>query len=182
MANNRVDRGISHLDRQVWGLDANFPPKPDLKLWDVPVWWHHHGIKMRAFEEGEEDYNPDRVVIKGSAAEVSIARHPSWTDQWAVEWKVVQAAGEEFSHGRVLMESEDLERAFGLSDEPGAFGIAILKNHGGTTARQGTYIRYERFLNIPGPGTGHDGDPNVSIQLDEKIQNAIQKLVNPLFI
>jgi len=32
-------------------------------------------------------------------------------------------------------------------------------------------------LNIPCPGTGHDGDPNVSVYIEESIQRAIEQLL-----
>lgn len=43
--------------------------------------------------------------------------------------------------------------------------------------KQGAFIRYGNFLNIPSPGTGHDGDPNISILIDGPIRRAVRQLL-----
>ncbi len=173
---NELDPGISTLDREMWGLDANFPPAPESNGW-MPMWCHPHANKMMLVREDQEEYDSNKLKIKGIAAEVSISDFRQGSDYWAVDWKVVQSRNE-FSQGRILMRTQNLERAFGLSDEPGRYGIAILKKYGGTTAHQGAYIRYQNFLNIPGPGTGHDGDPNVSIDLYDDMKEAVRKFIS----
>lgn len=49
----------------------------------------------------------------------------------------------------------------------------MIRRYGGTTADQGRFIRYNRFLNIPGPGTGHDGDSNISVEIRSEMQDAV---------
>ena len=161
---SRFDRGISHS------------PEPEIKFGSEPIWWHHHGHKMILLEEDKTGYDPNKVIIRGSAAEVIVSKHPNIVDYWFVDWKVVQSM-EEFSKGRTSMRFWDMERAFGLSDERDEHCDAILEKFGGTTAHQGKYIRYLQYLNIPGPGTGHDGDPNVSIELDSNIQETIRRFI-----
>jgi len=49
---------------------------------------------------------------------------------------------------------------------------------GPVVGRQGKFIRHDNYLNIPGPGVGHDGDSNVSVELDAGIVDAILDLVD----
>ena len=135
-----------------------------------PSWRHHHATKMRLTAVG---INNDFLLIQGSAAEVRIARTALG---WSVRWRIKQSKGEGVS-GRVIFSKECLQRAFGLDDQPFQFGGSIAKQFNATTGYQGAFIRQGIYLNIPGPGTGHDGDPNVSLDLDEKITAAVKGLL-----
>lgn len=139
-----------------------------------PAWFHHHGKKMKL-----EEHNKKKVVIKGSAATVIIQRDLSGEPfQWLVDCEVIQTHPDKKSHTRILMSQLDLGQAFGLFDTIGHFGEWLIKKYGGTTANQGKFIRYQKFLNLPCPGTGNDGDPNVSVILDEKIKQAVHELIS----
>lgn len=143
----------------------------------VPVWCHHHGSKMRV---EKIDLEKGTLVIAGSAAEVIIQKvsiHPD-TKGWNVDWEVVQwKPNNEGARGRAFFTDKDLAAAFDLSSESGKFGQWLIGRYGADSAEQGKYIRFKGFLNIPCPGTGHDGDPNVSIHLDEEIKDAVRQLL-----
>ena len=121
------------------------------------------------------------LVIGGSAAKVTIRKASSVypdANGWFVDWEVVQCKPyEEGVRGRSRFNDDDLAAAFGLSESSGRFGDWLIAQFGAEVANQGKYIRWKNFLNIPCPGTGNDGDPNVSIHLDDKIQNAVQQLL-----
>lgn len=144
-------------------------------LFNQPDWCHHHGLKMRLkmFDE-----NVSLVLIDGSAATVKIFRvtDPTSTWDWIVEWEIKHGKGEKVN-GSVCMDTEELEAAFMLSQLTGKWGDELIKRFGAHTAQQGSFIRWKKYLNIPGPGTGHDGDPNVSIFLDKEITEAVRSLV-----
>lgn len=77
------------------------------------------------------------------------------------------------------MGNQIVAAAFGLTDYlpmqlPGDF---LLEKYGGDVACQFLFIRWQDYLNIPGPGTGHDGDPNISIKLTDEIKEAIRALL-----
>jgi len=148
--------------------------------WSTPAWFHRHGIKMQY-----EFFDPQRqtLLLKSSAASV-IIRKASWVysdvEGWLVNWEIVQFKPHEVgSRGRTWFSDRSLERAFYLSDDPGD-GLSewLLRRFGADSAEQGKFIRWRKFLNIPCPGTGNDGDPNVSIYIDEEIQNAVRQLLN----
>ena len=150
---------------------------PEIR-WYFPIWYHHHGSKM--FVE-KLDQKKHVLVIIGSAAKVSIRKASSVypnTKGWFVDWEVVQCKPyEEGVRGRSQFNDEDIEAAFGLFEASGKCGDWLIERFGADAAEQGKYIRWKQFLNIPGPGTGHDGDPNVSIEIDEEIQNAVRQLL-----
>ena len=150
---------------------------PEIR-WYFPIWCHHHGSKMQVEQLDREN----RVlVISGSAAKVTIRKASSVypdAEGWFVDWEVVQYKPyEEGVRGRSWFDDDDLTAAFGLSEKSGVFGDWLIERFGADCASQGKYIRWRSFLNIPCPGTGHDGDPNVSIHLDEEIRNAVRQLL-----
>lgn len=156
---------------------AVLPRDPEIR-WYFPIWCHHHSSKMRV----EQFDKRNRVlVISGSAAKVRIRKASSvYPDAkgWFIDWEVIQSQPyKEGVRGRSRFNDDDLAAAFGLSESSGKFGDWLIEQFGADAANQGKYIRWKNFLNIPCPGTGHDGDPNVSILLDEEIQNAVRQLL-----
>jgi hypothetical protein len=141
-----------------------------------PTWWHHHGTKMNL---KLLDSRKEILVIAGSAAEITIRKATSVKRGWFIDWKVIQSIPSETgTSGRVWFSDDDLRCAFWLSVCSGKFGDWLIERYGADSAEQGKYIRRGIFLNIPCPGTGHDGDPNVSIMLDGKIKIAVYNLLN----
>lgn len=139
---------------------------------DIPSWWHSHGDKMSV-----RSFAPKiHLVIAGSAATLTIKRAPPEVGDgmWHVSWRVVQFAPEPFTEevwGRRIFTGEELLLAFG---RPNSDGPSSLHEE-----RQGKFIRLGNFLNIPCPGTGHDGDPNVSVYLTDEIRAAVSGLLSP---
>ncbi len=142
-----------------------------------PPWWHKHGNKMYV---ALSDNELRILTLRSSAAEVHIRRavEVETTDPgWFVDWEVVQYKpyGEKVE-GRRHFTDQELEAAFGLSNFRGS-AIDLYKGLQVDSAVQGVYIRWRNSLNIPCPGTGHDGDPNVSIYLDDQIRQAVRQLM-----
>ncbi len=151
--------------------------EPEIRLY-FPIWCHHHGSKMKVVEFNEKEH---RLVIEGSAAKVIIkpgSEVKEGGEDWVVEWEVVQhVAYDEAARGRRQFDSDELAAAFGLNDKSGFFGQWMIDQYGAHSAEQGKYIRWKHFLNIPCPGTGHDGDPNVSIHIDDTMRDAVRLLL-----
>ena len=135
-----------------------------------PVWWHHHGMKMRV-----ESADSTGVLISGSAAGVLITKVYKRNDLYVVDWWVDHGIGR--VSGTVNFSQNNLRCAFGLKTEVGTGSKWLIDEYGGDSAHQFAYIRSGKHLNIPCPGTGNDGDPNVSIELDASITKAIAKLL-----
>jgi len=138
----------------------------------VPRWWHHHGGKLRIVTAYES-----RIVLLASAAEVNIAKATDRVDaeRWSVDWHIVHNyhSGED-DRGRRLFTRDKLALAFGITK---ANGCESLQDHAADREVYGFFIGLGCFLNIPGPGTGHDGDPNVSILIDDELRQAVRKLL-----
>lgn len=153
-------------------------PGQDLEAFmhGIPNWCHHHGVKMRITRINLHNHE---VVIAGSTAKVTITKSPySQFDAWFVEWEIVQStAYREEVRGRIRFSSDDLAEAFGLSESSGKNGGWLRDRFQADCAEQGKYIRRGDFLNIPCPGTGNDGDPNISICLDDEIKDTIRQLL-----
>ena len=74
------------------------------------------------------------------------------------------------------MRGDRLRGAFGLSDEVLEGSAWLVESYTAQSAAQGKYIRLGKFLNIPCAGTGHDGDPNVSIVINPDMRDAVDRL------
>lgn len=114
---------------------------------------------------------------------------------WLVDWELLHRLhNQERARGRVCFSNEDLQIAFAsgkpadLSGDLSEIAIAadglyvrmtayLRKTYGAEFADQGKYIRLGSFLNIPCPGSGRDGDPNISIFLYEELSEAVRKLL-----
>lgn len=154
--------------------------QPETGMLGQPIWHHHHSHKMAL----DKRFNPrDRLVISGSAARIAIwpggaiDGEPYWLVQWRIQFSAVENI-----YGQVAMTSPLIATAFGLSDQtPEPYDQLsqwILDRYGADVAAQGKFIRWRQYLNIPGPGTSHDGDPNVSILLDGEMREAVRTLIN----
>jgi hypothetical protein len=142
-----------------------------------PDWCHNHCIKMSV---GKLDVSNRTLIIAGSAASVRITRVATTVDEgWYVDWEVVQSQQEK-TNGRIVLSTKRLRVAFGLEQQPVSANHSFLeREYGAEAGVQGRFIRWGEYLNIPCPGTGHDGDPNVSIILSDGIKEAVRKLTEP---
>jgi len=140
-----------------------------------PIWWHHHGCKMKIVAQGPCN---DLLLLQGSAAELLIQKHQA---DWLLIWKIIHGPRTAVS-GTVIFPNKELVAAFSspphqLYYDTPSHSQWLLTRYGGDAAYQGLFIHFKDCLNIPGPGTGNDGDPNISVALDEKITKAISDLV-----
>lgn len=138
-----------------------------------PIWWHHHGAKMML---KHLDLTKRVLVLAGSSAKIRIERKRK--DYWLVCWSITHGVAHCRASGMSVFTTENLSAAFGLTDTRPIIGWQwLIDVYGGTCAAQFKFIRWEDFLNIPCPGTGHDGDPNISVELSEEIKDAVRQLI-----
>ena len=139
---------------------------------DWPTWWNTHGFQMGV---RELDTKRHKLVIKGTAASLTIS--PSEYGNWYLDWEIKHSI-ETQVNGRIQLDKEGIEAAFRLSNSKGRWGgVDLAKRFGADSAEYGHYIRKEEYLNIPGPGIGFIGDPNISIHLDEDVKGAVADLL-----
>ena len=160
-----------------------FPPRL-IPGWEHPWWYHRDGFKIH-----HEKTEPGPVVYLASSASW-IEIHPfhakGWKpDLWNVKWHV-KFSRYEAASGNCIFSTEKLECAFGLRED---FSIAqlreestrIVKEYGGSVASSGLFIRWHNYLTIPGPSTGHDHAPAVSILLNDGIKRTIREAIEQRF-
>lgn len=140
----------------------------------LPDWCNTHCYKMKP------TLNLSKKILlihSGTSALTITLAEMEFIKGWFVDWHIIHTPWSK-SGGRIIMESMELKSAFGLTGESGDDGKWLLESYGGDSAAQGKYIRWGNYLNIPCPGTSHDGDPNISIKIDEPIKYAVKTLLS----
>jgi len=162
------------------------PVQPIINLY-YPNWWHGHGSKISS---GPSESGQDFLIWRASAATLIIR----WIlvddgHNWQIEWQIVWSAEAQVK-GVIVIDLEKLKVMFGLQShftksKDIQHANWLVAQVGGTTGRQGAFIRWDppwihtgSFLNIPHPGFGHDGDPNLSVSVDEEMRQAIATFIN----
>ncbi|MCL5006930.1 MAG: hypothetical protein M1153_02195 [Patescibacteria group bacterium] len=139
----------------------------------MPFWYHPCGYHMVV----AESLRNKLVVVSKWAKLVVSAYKGSGDEKWSVHWEIdhgrIAGVG-----GQILFSSEELIAAFGCSERVLASHNELTKRYGADCGVQGKYIRQLRYLNIPCPGTGSDGDPNISAYITESIRLGVWKLLN----
>jgi hypothetical protein len=163
---------------------ALIPRKKPVMYMGCPVWWHHHGCKIKI---KSLNLISKELLLFSSTVFIRICLEQSVRKEaWGVAWHITHFyPTAEIASGKVLFSKNELKAAFCLGDDLGQEsrdgGMWLIDAYGGDIAAQGKFILYthnfSNFLNIPCPGTGHDGDPNVSILVSDEIREAISKLV-----
>ena len=152
-------------------------PRAFVSSTQEPEWWNPKGYEMILVDP---DRTQTRLAIKGKAAVLSIRRRrlPLYlAKQWVMNWKNHFSTIDRVS-GQIAMDRLTLERAFGLKSGTDENSAWFLTRYKADSARQGCFIRQGDFLNVPGPGTGVDGDINVSLYLGPEIKTAVQEFLN----
>ena len=143
-----------------------------------PFWWHSHGIKVKMQKRSG---NAGPIEFTSGAASLRISESLKITrgagGGYLVDWQIKNSLSVGVS-GSVFFTEKELRQAFGLTDEITESEGGLLEEFGGTTASVGTFIRYKEWLNVPCPGTGRDGDPNISLKIDDEIKKEIERFIN----
>lgn len=162
---------------------AGFTSVGSRRLYGRPKWSNACGSKMDMSIGASDD---NRLVFGNRRAQLVITRASveiPGLGGWFVDWRISHYPhyDQVFSAGRRHFTKDDLIRAFALRDFDQAASQtlltetdrAILCVFRGDFARTGKFIVWHNFLNIPAPGTGFNGDPNISIHVSPAIRNAV---------
>lgn len=148
------------------------PVKPSCKMFGIPIWFHPHGTKVTVTRTSNNN-----VHLGANTASIHI-HSMCGGPFWHVDYTVIHGVNIRVS-GFLQMTTSDLKIAFGIKDKCPAYGGQhLIDEFGGEVAQQGKFIRWGEYLNIPGPGTGHDGDANISIRVDDEIKEAVRTLLS----
>lgn len=141
--------------------------EPKFNIYGIPDWCNIKAIKMvvQSFDQGSR-----WLIIANHVARVIIT--PFYDNYWSVYWGF---SGEDLHHIRFT--SDQLQAAFGLTNEMGKTGKQLLEFHGGDSAEEGIYLRWGNFLNIPSVPADFETDAAVSIEIDPRMQDCIRCLL-----
>lgn len=158
-----------------------------------PNWWHQGGAKLQPAHctliphdstpsfglKFSSDRYSDRVNL-------TVQTTLGVSDHWGVIWRVRHDRsypGAPYVEGLTHFNDLELAEAFGLTDSfssPQGLDAELVARYGATVARAGRFIRVGDYLNVPGPGTGLDGDSNLSIYLTNDVKGAAKGLLTKL--
>lgn len=139
-----------------------------------PSWFHHHGLELSLGGKPIiQVTHENEVVVDSNVAHLQI--RPSITKGvYQVIWHIAFSSNESVQ-GQICLTHSELKEAFDLSSTNEKSVFAELLN--ADVGVQGHYIREGKWLNMPAPGNGFDGDPNISVFVTDDLQDAVRKLV-----
>jgi hypothetical protein len=140
-----------------------------------PAWWHPHGFKM-GLQEINPRVNANHAFLRigTGVAQVEVAADDGGrTMSFSVHWTLIHSRGR--VSGTVYMLGDILTAAFGLTDVTSPDSESFVAKYKATAGAHGIFLRRGNYLSLPCPGTGSDGDPNVSLYLSPEIKAAIEK-------
>ncbi|MFI5260518.1 MAG: hypothetical protein ACHQU0_01865 [Candidatus Paceibacteria bacterium] len=156
--------------------------RPETRIDGSPQWFHPHGSGMQV---AVYDRNNSVLVIQSAqgtdvepaerVAKLRISRVGG--GDWKLDWDIFHVFPEKV-RGYVIFTTEELQAAFGLSAFSGEDGDHLISRYGAESAKVGKFIRWQEYLNIPCPGTGNNGDPNLSILITDEMKVTLQELIS----
>ncbi len=138
-----------------------------------PEWWHHHGKKIVLDNRERLPGHAEDIILCSQATNLSITHCEGRRIRWILRWTIVFSC-ESHLEAQQFIDTRTLEEMFGIRECIYANSRWLIKKYGGSSARECVFLRYKDWLNIPGPGTGNDGDPNLSVYVTEEIRDAIR--------
>jgi len=141
---------------------------------DAPVWWHPNGMRMRPLSDLQR--HSLQIVSDRATLTISPDKEPHKHRVWVLAFEINRVTA--FSlKTQLKIPEKTLCLAFALRDDPDSSDEWLTGHYGADSAIPGYYIRSGDYLNIPGPGTGRDGDSNLSILLDNDIRALLEQLL-----
>lgn len=152
----------SALRQQMFGLRDGIPD------------WHHPKSRQMQLEKADDSC----VVIMAPAARLEIIEmlDAETIHKWIVRWEIFFRE-ERGTRGEIVMTASQLCAAFALNERSEGSDHWLANSYQEIASLEGMYFRYDRWLNIPGPGTGKDGDPNISVCLTDDMKKSITDMV-----
>jgi len=135
-----------------------------------PEWWN---------ASGGANYVSSTTVMPGEITITTGSCHLKVTRAGRVRWLMFGKGGRQRNgvQGIRTFKKEELLTALDKTDHKGLTDEIYAKRFSAELALPGLFIRSGNFLNIPGPGTGYDGDANISIYLNEALRASLTRFL-----
>jgi len=144
------------------------PELPNLTLPSPPHWWVSHGGKMEVKRRSNL-----RLLLKSSTSELELSRDDG-SGTFTVFYRLHHGSGSTEHQINGLHETE-VKEMFALENGGRSdYQIFAPLTTYADAALPGAYCRQAGYLNIPHPGAGKQGDPNLSVHITEEIRTAVQ--------
>ncbi|MFA5747554.1 MAG: hypothetical protein WC872_00405 [Candidatus Absconditabacterales bacterium] len=165
------------IEKFMLGFMKIFPTKMPKYSRGVPEWFHDLGreTKFRSFDAEQKILIISRETSFGEIAKLTIYPNPN-NDTYFVKIEI-NFGMDDKTKTVISVLDHTLYSAFGFSDLSPEPAEELIKRYGCSAASVGQFVRYENYLNMPGPGTGNDCDTNISILIDDKMKEAVLKLI-----
>jgi hypothetical protein len=145
-----------------------------------PKWFNAHGFKMAL----QQDKLPlvlslDHKILMIGSKTASLQIDRNLRGIYRVYWHISFCTGIINTHyveGQIEIDQATIKDAFAVSTSD-THATTFAKEHDADIAIPGSYIRKGQFLNVPMPGTGSDGDPNISVFVSDEIKAAVRELI-----
>lgn len=149
---------------------------------ETPGWWNPRGHKMGIGTSGTmlTGQKADLTLRPKKGISLAVRINQVFSrDKYTLGWHVNHKGGFDpaYTAGGIELNSKEIRRMFCLAEGVEEKDQWMTKQYRGTAAVQGKFLRQDRYLNIPGPGTGQDGDANVSIFVSDEIMKAVRDLL-----
>jgi hypothetical protein len=146
-----------------------------------PPWFRHLGPKTRV-DESCLDKKQLAIIVGTAALKISrLQAEIGSVRMWKIEWNILHSNNSAVT-GSISFTDKELAIAFRLAiadedEQKLNRGLVLRERYEGDRASQGKFLGWHNCLNIPCPGSGGDGDPNFSVEIDDRIQDAVEQLL-----
>ncbi len=179
-------KGMTEAVKKMAGKIKLFNQKPKLMPGGMPDWFNRNGVKTDSIRRspGFVSFANRSTLSDEGPAKMTVNKLHNCED-YRIDYRLEHGTGD--TEGSVRFSKEMLEVAFGIIKPSTALftnsrfpPIALFVNscflgkYGGDAAILGGFIKWKNYLNVPMPGTGADGDPNISIEVTPRIRKAIK--------
>lgn len=137
-----------------------------------PNWWHSYGrLVSRTLERQESE-----LTFSSGAAHIKIGRSSTPRNMFEVRW-IIFTKGQGRVDGFRVFNKKEMVSAFNIAGECGTSDTEFAGRYDADVGIPGYFIRKDDYLNIPCPGTGIGGDPNISIKITQVMRDQITKFI-----
>jgi hypothetical protein len=145
---------------------------PELQAPEAAPSWFCAGHKFTIQIEDEKNH---LLSLRNGSAHLSIM--PAGDAGWLMKYHNNLSAESDglssFLEGRVYLDTSAIRSVFGLPPQNRT------EEHQDEARIRSQFIRSGNFLNVPGPGSGQEGDANISIYITQEIKDAVMRLLAP---
>jgi hypothetical protein len=151
------------------------PTSPNTRYPGIPDWHHSGSSKLRVTDHSEAHQFMELV---SGGSRVTVGKFAGPGKGWTIQYELTHGP-HSHTKGQVLLSSAELAWAFALADDCTGQEVdqILLDMYGGDACKVGGYFRSGMHLNVPGPGHGYHGDPNLSILITEEMQRIVRKML-----